>query len=96
MFEHERSLVRRMKGKPFVLLGINEDPDRDKLKQDIEARQVTWRSWWDGRAGPILRRWKVEYLPTTYVLDAKGVIRYSNPTGDDLDMAVDRLLKEIK
>ena len=33
--------------------------------------------------------------PTIYVLDAKGVIRYKGLRGDELDKAVDELLKEM-
>jgi hypothetical protein len=29
MYPHERSLVNRLAGKPFVLLGINSDDDRE-------------------------------------------------------------------
>src|SRR5579872_1099018 len=32
LIPHERELVERLKDKPFVLLGINSDEDRDKAK----------------------------------------------------------------
>jgi len=34
--------------------------------------------------------------PTIYVLDAKGVIRYTNVGGEAMDRAVDALLKEME
>ena len=48
MYPHERSLVSKLKDKPFVLLGINSDQNRDELKKVLEKEQITWRSWWDG------------------------------------------------
>src|SRR5262249_40324410 len=57
---------------------------------------LPWRSWRDGRAegqGPIARAWNVSRWPTVYVLDARGVIRYRDVTGQDLDDAVDALLQ---
>ena len=32
MYPHERSLVQKMQGKPFVLLGVNSDKSRDTAK----------------------------------------------------------------
>ena len=32
MYPHERSLVKEMENKPFVLLGVNSDTDRAKIK----------------------------------------------------------------
>ncbi len=55
MFPHERSLVKRLEGKPFALLGVNSDADREKLKETMKQQNITWRSWWDGgsTAGPM-------------------------------------------
>ena len=97
MYPHERSLVKRLAGKPFALLGINSDKDREGLKKTLEKEQITWRSWWDGgnTSGPIATKWNVRGWPTTYVLDQKGVIRYKNVRGESMDKAVDELLKTL-
>jgi hypothetical protein len=96
MFPHERSLVKRLENKPFALLGINTDPDRDQVIQKNADNEITWRSWWDrGTQGPISRQYNVKSFPTILVLDAKGVIRYKGVRGEKLDAAVDALLKEM-
>ena len=96
MYPHERSLVERMKDKPFALLGINSDP-KERLLETIKREKMTWRSWWDGgdTRGPIASKWNVRGWPTIYVLDAKGVIRYKNVRGKAMDEAVDTLLAEM-
>ena len=98
MYPHERSLVKRLADEPFALLGINSDKDRDKLKEVLKTEEITWRSWWDGGStrGPIASKWNVRGWPTTYVLDAKGVIRYKNVRGEAMDKAIDALLAELK
>ncbi len=78
MVPHERSLVKKLENKPFVLLGIDLDPSRDVLKKTEEDSKISWRSWFDGRTGPIAKRWNIRYLPKIYVLDAQGVIRYKD------------------
>jgi hypothetical protein len=98
MYPHERSLVKRLADKPFVLLGINSDRDKDELKKAMEKENITWRSWWDGGStnGPIAKKWNVHGWPTIYVLDDKGIIRYKNVRGESMDKAVDALLKEME
>ena len=98
MYPHERSLVKRLEGQPFVLLGVNSDRDREALKKVMKKQGITWRSFWNGGStqGPISSAWNVRGWPTIYVLDHKGVIRYKNVRGERMDEAVDTLLKEIK
>ena len=96
MYPHERSLVKRLAGKPFALIGVNSD-EKTKLKQVLKKENMTWRSWWDGgnTSGPIASKWNVHGWPTIYVLDHKGVIRFKGPREEALDRAVDDLLAEM-
>jgi hypothetical protein len=95
LFPHERSLVSRLADKPFALLGVNSDPDREALQETLETEPITWRSWWDGGVdGPIHTHWQITLRPGIHVLDVDGVIRFKDVTGEELDNAVDTLLKE--
>src|SRR5438105_5423594 len=99
MYPHERSLVKRLADRPFALIGVNSDVDRDKLKKVLEEEKITWRSFWNGpkaTQGPISEAWRVRGWPTIYVLDGAGVIRYRDVRGEDMDRAVDQLLKEME
>src|SRR5436305_11729029 len=97
MYPHERSLVKRLADKPFVLLGVNSDQKKDELKKTLEKEQITWRSWWDGGStnGPIATSYNVSGWPTIYVIDHKGVIRFIDIRGDNLEEAIDQLLAEM-
>ncbi len=98
MYPHERSLVKRLEGKPFALIGVNSDPDKAKLKKRLAEEKITWRSFWNGPQGtdgPISRAWNVRGWPTIYVLDHKGVIRFKGVRGKKMDEAVDQLLAEL-
>ena len=50
--------MKRLAGKPFALLGINSDEDREELKTVLKEENLNWRNWWDGggREGPIATR----------------------------------------
>jgi hypothetical protein len=100
MFPHERSLVKRLENKPFALIGVNSDRDKEQIKQKNEAAQITWRSFWngpEGTGGPISKSWNVRGWPTLYIIDHKGVIRHKwvgSPGGEVLDKAIDELIEE--
>ena len=98
MYPHERSLVARLKDKPFALIGINSDMDKDKLKKRMVEEKITWRSFWNGPKGtdgPISKAWNVHGWPTIYVLDHKGVIRFKDIRDKEMDKVVDQLLEEM-
>jgi hypothetical protein len=99
MYPHERSLVEKMAGKEFVLLGINSDRDREALKKTLVDEKLTWRSFWNGGStgGPISSAWGVSGWPTLVLIDAKGKIRQKGAVLRDpvkLDQLIEELLKE--
>jgi RNA polymerase sigma factor (sigma-70 family) len=102
-------LARMTEGKPVVLLGVIAD-DRDECKKRVQASGLPIRFWWDPdrpaqperpddmvwgpRPGPIRTAWADE-TPNVYVIDAKGVIRYTQAASPDiLEKAVATVLKE--
>lgn len=97
MYPHERSLVKRLEGKPFALIGVNSDDSKAEVKAAIAREKITWRSFWNGggTSGPISSAWRVSSWPTIYVIDERGVIRHKNVRGEAMDKAVDALLKEM-
>jgi len=104
MNAYERSLVRRMQGKPFALLGVNGDEDKDKLKEWIKKEDITWRSWRDGEGdahtkGPIASQFNTSARPTIYILDQRGVIRHKFlgfPGTAKLDAAINPLVEAVE
>ena len=102
MFPHERSLVARLKDEPFALVGVNSDPDLEKLQPVLKEQQITWRSFWNGKegtGGPISKRWGISGWPTLYLIDAKGKIRHKfigKPGDEKLDELIDELVAEAK
>jgi len=96
MYPHERSLVEKMKGKPFALIGVNSD-SKEKVQAAIKRENITWRSFWDGgnTGGPIATQYGVRGWPTIYVIDHEGIIRYKDVRGPAMDKAVDELIDKV-
>jgi thiol-disulfide isomerase/thioredoxin/tRNA A-37 threonylcarbamoyl transferase component Bud32 len=96
MYPQERALVGRLKGRPFALVGVNCDEEKADVLRAVERQGLNWQSWWDGgtQGGRIAEQWQVNSYPTIYVLDAQGIIRAKDVRGEELDKAVEKLLKE--
>lgn len=96
MIPHQRELVKRLDGKPFVLVSISVDEKRATLAGFLKKEPMPWTHWYEGPGGKIIADLNVCSYPTIYVLDAKGVIRHKDLRGKFLDQTVDALLKEIE
>ncbi|MFO0926621.1 MAG: TlpA disulfide reductase family protein [Gemmataceae bacterium] len=96
-YPYERGLVYRLRKKPFVLVGVNADPDRADARAAMQQEKLTWRSWWDGGGvgGPIATRWEIDLWPSLVLIDHQGVVRgiwMGWPESKELDAAIDRLV----
>src|SRR6184192_2705719 len=97
MYPHERSLVEKYANKPFVIFGINSDKDPEKLKKRMAEEKITWPVLIDGSTeGPVAKAWGIHGWPTVYLIDAKGVIRWTSIGVDEkvLDQQIEKLLKQ--
>lgn len=96
MLPHEKSLVKRLEGKPFALIGINSDGESDVVKKILADNDITWRQAIDvSTSGKWASAWNVNGWPTIYVLDHKGVIRYRDVRDQEMEDAVLKLLAEM-
>ena len=98
MVPHERSLVEKLQGRPFALLGVNIDPSKEDLKEAQKAHNITWRSFWDGPKR-IKSKFKVRGFPTLFLLDHRGIIRQiyeGRPDDVDLERDIMQLINEAE
>jgi hypothetical protein len=99
LFPHERSLVQRYEQRPFALLGVNLDRARQVLRRTEEKEHLNWRSWWDGADAAIAETWQIQGLPSMFLIDHRGVIRYEfhgMPKAKDLEKRIEELLREAE
>jgi len=95
MIPHQVEMVERLKDKPFALISVSCDRERDSLDAFLKETEMPWDHWWVGRDGDIVKTLNINAFPTIYVLDHKGVIRHKGIRGEELDAAVDKLLAEV-
>ena len=98
MAPQRQKLAKRFDGRPFALVGVNADvpSDLDKARLVANREELPWRSFRDGEPqGPIQTAYDVEYPAKVYVIDALGIIRAIDVTGEALDEIVDKLMGEV-
>jgi len=100
MIPHERELVKKMEKKPFVLLSVSADEDKEALVKFQEKEPMPWVHWWDnGGESPVLKKYRVRAFPTLYLIDHTGTIKQKwvgNPGNDKIDHAIEEAVKEAE
>ena len=91
-----QTLAQKYKGKPFAIVGVNCDDNKEAGRAAVEEEKLTWRSWWDGDR-EFAVQWHLESFPTVYLLDADGVIqkKCGSREAEDLPKAIDALLAKM-
>lgn len=95
MVPHEREIVKRLEGKPFVIVGVNGDDNRQAARAAAADLGMTWRSFQDKNgAQTISLDWHVWGWPTLYLIDEKGIIRkrWGDTRLEELNRAIDQLV----
>ncbi|HKB02497.1 MAG TPA: TlpA disulfide reductase family protein [Gemmataceae bacterium] len=98
MIPHEREMVtRKYKGRPFVILGIAQDP-AEEVREFQKGTPMPWPNIIDGTR-VIGKQWSVDSIPAAILVDHNGIIRERwrnglNPT--DVWDAVERAVKKAE
>ena len=69
-------LKERMSGRPFVILGVDSAEQREEVEDFLKTVKVDFPILLDPDS-VATRRWKVFALPTSFLVDRNGKVRYS-------------------
>jgi len=94
--KHLVSIYPGLRAKGFEIYSISIDDEPDNWKKAIKADRITWlqvneKGGWDA---PVANQWKIEQIPTTYLLDKKGNIVARDLEGKQLEKTIRELLKQ--
>lgn len=94
--KHLVSIYPGLKAKGFEIYSISIDDELDNWKKAIKADHITWLQVNEkgGWYAPIADQWKIEQIPTTYLLDKKGNIVARDLEGKQLEKTIRELLKQ--
>ncbi len=78
------------------LVSIAADDELNTLRDFLAKEPMPWTHWWPGLGAKFFDDWNIQHYPTIYVLGPKGVIRYTEIRGEELEKAVNTLLTEAE
>jgi len=89
-------LYKKYKSKGFEIYGVSIDEDKAAWRKAIVKDKISWTQViepgaWDGK---VATAWKVEQLPTSYLLSRSGKVVAIDPFGKELERKIIRQLNE--
>jgi len=88
-----KKTYEKYKDQKFQIVGISLDRSREPLEAYIEKENLTWLHYWDN-IGKVSNLYKVQGIPSTFLIDGEGVIRKTNLRGYRLETAVAELVEK--
>ncbi len=89
-------VYREFHPRGFEIVGVSLDESKSDLRQVLTSYAITWSVAFEGKRwdNAIASLYRVYQIPTTYLLDKNGVIRFRNVEGEALREAIRELLAE--
>ncbi|MCS7239663.1 MAG: thioredoxin-like domain-containing protein [Candidatus Bipolaricaulota bacterium] len=80
----------------FEIVGISLDESREDLERILKDYGISWLVAFEGKRwdNALANLYRVSQIPTTYLLDKAGTIRFRNMEGEELRKAVVELIGE--
>ncbi len=91
-----KELYSENKDKGFEIIGISLDTDEKKLNDFLKEKAIDWRisysgkGWYDDTA----KLYNVSSIPSTWIIDKSGNLRYFDIHKEDMKKAVVKLINE--
>ena len=93
--KHLSAIYPSLKTKGFEIYGISIDENIEDWKKAVAADKIAWLQVNEngGWNAPVANLWKIDQIPTSYLLDKQGKIVARDLEGRQLDAKINELLK---
>jgi thiol-disulfide isomerase/thioredoxin len=93
-------LKQHMARQPFEIIAVNVGEGENRVKHFVKRMKFNLPVLLD-ISSKVFNKWKIEIMPTSFLVDANGFVRYrvpGNPGWDDEQTLalIDKLIKEIE
>lgn len=80
----------------FEIIGISLDSDKQRLLEVTRQAGMTWPQYFDGRGwdNEFVRRYRINAIPTMWLVDKQGRLRFPEVHAEQLAAQVQKLLAE--
>jgi thiol-disulfide isomerase/thioredoxin len=92
---HVQEIARKFQGEPFVVLSVSLDKDEGQWKDFVARHGMTWPQYRDGYfTGPIATLFKVNAIPSTFSIDADGVLEDQHVGDADIQGKLKKMIAQ--
>jgi thiol-disulfide isomerase/thioredoxin len=77
-------LMQKLAGKPFVILAMDSGENREEAEPFLKELRLDFPILFDPES-EIAKRWRVFAMPTSFLIDKQGLVRYVLPGGTEWD-----------
>ncbi len=91
-----KKYYNEFKDKGFEIIGISLDRDKLALEEFLKKENVGWKISFTGKGwdDDTARLYSVNSIPSTWLVDKKGMLRYFGLRGEELREAISELIAE--
>lgn len=91
-----REAYRRFEKRGLEIISVSLDDDREALSSFISKEAIPWKVVFSGkgRNDPIAKIFGIDSIPSNFLVDKRGIMRYADLKGDLLLKRIEELLKE--
>jgi peroxiredoxin len=91
-----RADYARLKDKGYEIIGISLNYEKEVITKFLEKEKMPWLLGFSGKgwSDDTMKLYNIFSIPSTYLVDKKGVLRHYGLRGKELGEAVETLLKE--
>lgn len=88
-------LYSKYNPKGFEIFGVSLDDEKNAWKKAIAADRIKWKQviasgGWDA---PVAIEWKLEQIPSSFLLDQQGKVIAIDPSKEDIEKYLNSVLK---
>jgi thiol-disulfide isomerase/thioredoxin len=99
MIPHEKEIAQKYQNRPFVILGISADHERQTLHEFLTKNEIKWPTFHDNTSS-LRRNWEINSIPTILLIDHERIIQerfegIPQPLST-LDQAIETLVKQAE
>ena len=89
-----RDIAVSSTNRAIAIIEIKCDRQPGSVRASSEHLEANWRAIEDGAQSSISTAWKIHALPTNFLIDSNGVIRFRDVSGTELSGAINRLVTQ--
>ncbi len=94
----ERQIAEKFRDRPFAVLGVDCNDKPEAAQKVVAAEKITWPNWHDGNIGdgPIVQKYHIRGYPSSFVIDANGIIRQKDFPDKSMADLISKLIDEAE